>query len=123
MNSMAQQAVPKGKGQNELRCAQSSRVSNVVVTQLSPSILFMCGSLLSRGAESITSCDRQSQAVQVARKMRVAGSPQVQRAVCGRHSPGPGICPAVPPFFAMVQSLLSWCLQPFPCLEQFEKRS
>jgi hypothetical protein len=36
MNSMAQQAVPNGNGQKELRCAQSSRFSNVVVIQLSP---------------------------------------------------------------------------------------
>src|SRR5947209_10568148 len=38
MNSMAQQAVPNGNGQKELRAAQSSSVSNVVVTQLSPVI-------------------------------------------------------------------------------------
>src|SRR4051794_10782122 len=47
MNSMAQQAVPKGNGQKELRCAQSSRASNFVVTQLSPIMLFM--GLPSRG--------------------------------------------------------------------------
>jgi hypothetical protein len=41
MNSMAQQAVPNGNGQKELRADQSSSVSNVVVIQLSPSILFM----------------------------------------------------------------------------------
>src|SRR5436305_14613835 len=39
MNSIAQHAVPKGNGQNELLAAQSSSVSNVVVTQLSPVIL------------------------------------------------------------------------------------
>src|SRR6185295_14988547 len=36
MNSIAQQAVPNGKGQKELRCAHSSSVSNFVVSQLSP---------------------------------------------------------------------------------------
>jgi hypothetical protein len=36
MNSMAQQAVPKGKGQKEWRVDHSSSFSNVVVTQLSP---------------------------------------------------------------------------------------
>src|SRR5260370_28056186 len=36
MNSMAQQAVPKGNGQKEKRCDQSSSFSKVVVIQLSP---------------------------------------------------------------------------------------
>ena len=47
MNSMAQQAVPKGKGQNELRVDQSSRASNLVVTQLSP-IMFIWSCYLPR---------------------------------------------------------------------------
>src|SRR5688572_8377801 len=48
MNSIAQQAVPNGNGQNELLDAQSSSASNFVVTQLSPIILFM-GRNSSRG--------------------------------------------------------------------------
>src|SRR5260370_94726 len=36
MNSIAQQAVPKGNGQKEKRCDQSSSFSKVVVSQLSP---------------------------------------------------------------------------------------
>src|ERR1700719_357726 len=36
MNSMAQQAVPKGNGQKEKRCDQSSSFSKMVVIQLSP---------------------------------------------------------------------------------------
>src|SRR5579864_7620902 len=36
MNSIAQQAVPKGNGQKEKRCDQSSSFSKVVVIQLSP---------------------------------------------------------------------------------------
>src|SRR5689334_15215336 len=49
MNSMAQQAVPNGNGQNELRVDQSSRASNLVVTQLSP-IMLIASSHLSPGS-------------------------------------------------------------------------
>ena len=49
MNSMAQQAVPNGNGQKELRVDQSSSVSNVVVTQLSP-IIFSWAVVLSQAA-------------------------------------------------------------------------
>src|ERR1700730_13107157 len=38
MNSMAQQAVPKGNGQKEKRCDQSSRFSKGGVIQLSPAL-------------------------------------------------------------------------------------
>src|SRR5262245_48466085 len=48
MNSMAQQAVPNGKGQNELLVAQSSSASNLVVTQLSPTVFIGVPSLSGR---------------------------------------------------------------------------
>ena len=47
MNSMAQHAVPNGSGHNELRGAQSSSVSNFVVTQVSP-IISLMARILSR---------------------------------------------------------------------------
>src|SRR5438477_11671467 len=39
MNSHAQQAVPKGSGQNELRCPHSASASILVVSQDSPTIV------------------------------------------------------------------------------------
>src|SRR5688572_32924385 len=49
MNSMAQQAVPKGSGQKELRCAHSATLSNWVVTQDWPIMVSGSGGLTGRG--------------------------------------------------------------------------
>src|SRR4028118_896885 len=92
MNSIAQQAVPNGKGQNELRCAQSSRASNLVVTQLSPTILSI-DSLLSRGTESTTSCDYRSQAIQVAEREGIDGGPAGVGGAFAPRSPPPSTGP------------------------------
>ena len=56
MNSMAQQAVPKGSGQRELPRAQSASLSNCVVIQDSPTIAWRA-----RAAASLSACDWEEQ--------------------------------------------------------------
>src|SRR6185295_18387012 len=77
MNSMAQQAVPNGKGQKEFLAPQSSKASNFVVIQLSP-VMFTGGlmaGLLSPGM-SLALCDWWVQA---------GGSAGVARSYEGRQ--------------------------------------